>query len=424
MATEVILPRVDMDMASGKISRWHVKEGDSVALGAPLFEIETDKAAMEIEAPAAGVVREIGVAEGVTVPVGARVAMIYAVGEAVVATPAAAVQPATTNGEAAAPGVAAYVTVAAREPANGKARATPLARRLAREHGIGLDRLAGSGPGGRVQARDLRAAAVAQVPVAQLVQSGQMTVVRTPMAPPAAGNYEIVPVDNMRRTIAQRLTLAKQTVPHFYLNVVCDLESLLEIREKLNAEGARASGRSPGWKISVNDFVIKALAMALQRVPDANVTWSAEGAEPVLLRHRSSDIAVAVAVDGGLFTPVLRDVETKPLARVSTEMKALAEKARARKLVPSEYQGGSAAISNLGMYGIDDFSAIINPPQSMILAVGAATRKPAVIDDTLCIRTQMTCTLSCDHRAVDGAIAAQLLQSFRSFVEEPALMLA
>ena len=234
------------------------------------------------------------------------------------------------------------------------------------------------------------------------------------------GSFEVIPVDGMRRTIAQRSTLSKQTVPHFYLTVNCDLTRLSEIREILNAQAPRDAQKLPVWKLSINDFIIKAMASALKQVPDANVTWADEG----IHRHHSCDVGVAVAVEGGLFTPVVRAAETKTLSQISKEMKDLATRARARKLLPAEYQGGTTTISNLGMYGIEQFTAIINPPQATILAVGAGMERFVPVNGLPVLRTQMTCTLSCDHRAVDGALGAQLLAAFRTFIEEPALMLA
>ena len=359
MPLDIILPRVDMDMATGTISKWLVKDGDRVAKGAPIFEIETDKAAMEIEAPGDGVIGGITAAEGSVVPVGAVVALLYAAGE----TPAAA---ALQEG----------------------IRATPLARRLARERGVTLERITGSGPRGRIVAGDIPAPAQAIV-----------------TAPPAAA------LSPMRRTIAERLTLSKQTIPHFYLTLACDLENLFAARERIHAQGV---------KLSLNDFMIKALALALQKVPSANATWNS-GA---ILRHTASDIGVAVAVEDGLYTPVIRAAEVKPLAVLSAEMKALAEKARARKLSPADCQGGATSISNLGMHGIEAFSAIINPPQSSILATGAATEHPVRDGAGFAFRRRMHATLSCDHRVIDGAVGAALLGAFKRLIEDPVLMLA
>ena len=418
MPIEVILPRVDMDMATGKISKWYVKEGETVAKGAPIFEIETDKAAMEVEAPGAGVIRNITTSEGIDIPVGTPVAFIYGEGEAVVQTQMST----PTKPAAAAPVVqdiqaapVAQTIDASPSPQSGQSRATPLARRLARERGLQLPQITGSGPRGRIQAEDVRSFQTVPPPAVE----------RRPPAPDVTdlyqpGSYDIEPVSGMRRIIAERLVQSKQTVPHFYLSLTCDLGGLLHVREKLNERAPRNADRRPAWKLSINDFVIKALALALQRVPGANVTWTDAG----ILKHHASDVGVAVAVEGGLFTPVIRAAETKSLSAISLEMKDLAARARTRRLAPSEYQGGTTAVSNLGMYGIEEFSAIINPPHATILAVGAGIERPAKYEGRIELRTQMTCTLSCDHRAVDGALGAELLAAFRTFVEEPALMLA
>ena len=415
MAVEVILPRVDMDMATGKISKWHAKDGDKVSKGAALFEIETDKAAMEIDAPADGILRNIIVGEGGTAAVGSAVAYIYADGEAAIApAPAAAVKPQATAVQA----IALSTPAPAATVLNGEApRATPLARRLARQAGLAIAAISGTGPRGRITAADVRAAGEAKpaapAPMPAVSQDSTRKLY-------AEGSYETIPVDGMRRTIAARLTESKQTVPHFYLSVTCTIDRLKAAREQLNASAPKGADGKPAWKLSINDFIIKALAMALQKVPAANVTWAGDA----ILRHRASDVGVAVAVEGGLFTPVIRSAEQKTLAAISTEMKELAAKARERRLTPAEYQGGSAAISNLGMYGIEQFTAIINPPQATILAVGAAVERFVPVNGQPVLATQMACTLSCDHRAVDGAVGAELLQAFRQLVEEPLLMLA
>ncbi|WP_119271873.1 dihydrolipoamide acetyltransferase family protein [Taklimakanibacter deserti] len=413
MPLEVILPRVDMDMATGKISKWYVKEGEKVAKGAPIFEIETDKAAMEVESPGDGVIHNITATEGIDIPVGTPVAFIYGEGEAVAAP--AIVKP------AAAPPVRQAEPVPTAQPPlapqveerTGLPRATPLARRLARERGLQLPAIPGSGPRGRIQAEDVRNFHSTPAPPER------------PPAPDVAGlyqpgSYDIEPLSGMRRIIADRLVQSKQTVPHFYLTLTCDLTRLLEDRKLLNERAPVGPDKQPLWKLSINDFVIKALALALQRVPNANVTWTEQG----ILKHRASDVGVAVAVEGGLYTPVIRSAEQKSLSLLSIEMKDLAAKARARRLQPADYQGGTTAVSNLGMFGIEEFAAIINPPQATILAAGAGIERPAAVKGEIVLRTEMTCTLSCDHRAVDGALGAELLAAFRLFIEEPALMLA
>lgn len=419
MAVEVILPRVDMDMSTGKISKWHVKDGEKVTKGALLFEIETDKAAMEIDSPADGILRNIMVGEGGTAAVGSAVAFIYAEGEAVAASAASAPAAAPTPAPASAPVHAALTPAAA---ANGNIpRATPLARRLAKQAGLAVNAIQGSGPRGRITAADVRAASdakpAAPAPKAAPVAAPSNDQVQKLYAP---GSYEAIPVDGMRRTIAARLTESKQTVPHFYLSVTCTIDRLKAAREQLNAAAPKGADGKPLWKLSINDFIIKAMGLALQKVPEANVTWAGD----TILRHKASDVGVAVAVEGGLFTPVIRSVETKTLGAISVEMKDLAARARARKLGPAEYQGGSAAISNLGMYGIEQFTAIINPPQATILAVGAGVERFVPVGGQPVLATQMICTLSCDHRAVDGAVGAALLQAFRGLIEEPLLMLA
>ncbi len=325
-----------------------------------------------------------------------------------------------------------------KEKANGDGRifASPLARRLAAQAGIELSQIKGSGPRGRIVKHDVDKEArsgVQQPPAAPAAaaaspQNGMQALVPSRVFPAAMpddqilalyekGSYEVRPLDNMRKTIALRLTQAAATIPHFRLNVDCEIDALLEARQRLN-------GRSPkegpnAFKLSVNDFIVKAMGLALQRVPDANATFTERG----LLIHKSSDVGVAVAIDGGLFTPVLRGVEHKTLAQISNEMKALAERARRRRLAPHEYQGGTTAISNLGMMGIDSFDAVINPPHATILAVGRGEKRAIVKDDKIVAATMMSCTLSCDHRVVDGALGAQLLAAFKGFIEEPVTML-
>jgi pyruvate dehydrogenase E2 component (dihydrolipoamide acetyltransferase) len=305
--------------------------------------------------------------------------------------------------------------------------ASPLARRLARQAGLALDRLSGSGPHGRIIKRDIEAALRAGPRPATEAAPSHREVATT--ARPAApgddkilalydkGSYEIVPHDKMRRVIAERLTLAKQTIPHYYLSIDCRIDELLHARERMNAAAPSEGPRS--YKLSVNDFIIKAMALALQEVPAANATWTEAG----MLRHKYSDVGVAVAIEGGLFTPVIRHAEMKSLSEISNEMRDLAERARKRRLAPHEYQGGTTSISNLGMYGIKNFDAVINPPHATILAVGAAERRPVVSGETLEAATVMNVTLSCDHRVVDGATGAALLGAFRAFMEDPVRML-
>jgi pyruvate dehydrogenase E2 component (dihydrolipoamide acetyltransferase) len=421
MPVEVILPRVDMDMTTGKINRWYVKDGDTVKKGLPIFEIETDKAAMEVESPGDGVIGNISAAEGAVVPVGEPVAFIYGAGEARtvpvtskaartdVAEPVADTRPLTVASRE----VSASINVA------GKRRATPLARSLARNGRIDIAAVTGSGPHGRIVAADVTAAieAAKRPQATEKPVPAQSDDAARALYP--AESYDFVAHGNMRRTIAQRLVQSKQTVPHFYLSVACEVTQLNETRTLLNDRAPKVGG-GPIWKLSLNDFVIKALALALRDVADANVTWTDAG----MLRHRTSDISVAVAVEGGLFTPVIRSAETKSLSAISREMKDLAARARAGKLQPADYQGGTASISNLGMYGIESFSAIINPPQATILAVGAAIEKPVARNGAVIVAPVMDLTLSCDHRAVDGAVGARLLAAVKAYLEEPSLMLA
>jgi pyruvate dehydrogenase E2 component (dihydrolipoyllysine-residue acetyltransferase) len=303
--------------------------------------------------------------------------------------------------------------------------ASPLARRLAKEAGIELSLVQGSGPHGRVIARDIEAArsgagmkAAAPPPAAarSVVQAPSDETIRSLFEP---GSYEVVPHDNMRKIIARRLTESKQTIPHFYLSVDCTIDTLLAAREEINAAAPKDKDGKPAYKISVNDFVIKALALALQKVPDANVTWT-DGA---LLKHKRSDVGVAVAIPGGLITPVVRRAESKPLSVIANEMKDLAARARQRKLKPEEYQGGTTAVSNLGMFGIKNFSAVINPPHATILAVGAGEQRAVVRNGAVTVATQMSLTLSTDHRAVDGALGAELMSALRKMIENPLMMI-
>jgi len=386
MPIEVILPKVDMDMASGTISRWLVKDGDKVSKGATIFEIETDKSTMEVESPGDGTIGQISAREGAVVPVGVAVAFIFGEGED---ANAIRLPNAPLRTEAPKPVSAPAPIIAPVAGDSSKPRATPLARRIARERGLDLATISGSGPRGRIRADDVQA----HVKLAP---------------PPIAENADLIPIDNMRRTIAERLVFSKITVPHFYLAASCDVEKLLKLRAEFNAIADLP-------KLSLNDFIIKALALALQQVPEANASWTDQG----ILRHRTVDVSVAVAVEGGLFTPVVRAAETKSVGQIAAEVKDLAARAKERRLQPSDYAGGSTTLSNLGMYGVESFAAIINPPQATILAVGAATRRPVVAGEELRVGSRMDCTLSCDHRVVDGAVGARLLGAFRGLIEEP-----
>jgi len=447
---DILMPQPGETVAEAKITAWFKAIGDTVKPGDNLFEIETDKASMEVPSTIAGVLREIRVQAGEIAPVGFVVAVIGGDADSAAAAPspvAAGTAPPRAATAKPAQGAAAPQSVAARTPAPrtapldpymevrtpdrnyGPARlggrtVTPLARRLAAERGIDLSRMQGSGPHGRIVARDVERAAespavspVAAPPVAPIAAAPTAEQIKA-LYPDT--RYEELPLDNMRRTIARRLTEAKQTVPHFYLTLDVALDAMLRLREEANAAAPRGRDGEPAFKLSVNDFVIKALAVALQRVPAANAVW----AEDRILRFAQSDIGVAVAIEGGLLTPVIRRAETKSLSAISAEMRDLAERARARKLKPEEYRGGVSAVSNLGMYGIREFSAIINPPQSTILAVGAGQRRPVETPEGgVAFATQMTVTLSCDHRVVDGALGAELLAAFKTALERPVLML-
>jgi pyruvate dehydrogenase E2 component (dihydrolipoyllysine-residue acetyltransferase) len=461
MPTNILMPALSPTMEKGNLAKWLKKEGDTVKAGDVIAEIETDKATMEVEAADEGVLAKIVVPEGTAdVPVNQVIAVLAGEGEDVkqaaagaAAPKAAAPQraPDQSGGETGAkpaadapsaqPSPSAQAARPSPPPASpappqareatrtnggGRIFASPLARRLAKEAGIEIARVQGSGPHGRIVARDIAAA-----------REGKGLAPAAPGAAPAAAaapiqapsddkiralfeqnSYEVVPHDSMRKIIAQRLQQAKQTIPHFYLTVDCDIGKLTAAREEINAAAPKDKDGKPAWKLSVNDFVIKALALALQQVPDANVTWT-EGA---MLKHKASDVAVAVAIPGGLITPIVRKAETKSLSVISNEMKDLAARARARKLKPEEYQGGSTAVSNLGMYGIKEFYAVINPPHATILSVGAGEARPVVRHGKVEVATLMTVGLATDHRAVDGALGSEFLGAFRRLIENPVMM--
>jgi pyruvate dehydrogenase E2 component (dihydrolipoamide acetyltransferase) len=440
---DVLMPQLGETVTEGKISTWYKSIGDAVKPGDNLFEIETDKVSMEVPSTTAGVITEIRVAKGEVAPVGAIVAVIAdgsgatasapARTEAKAATPAAAptTPPVPAKAETRTPATPAatftptkpsapldpFREVRTPERNYGPARVggvtvTPLARRLAAENGIDLTRLKGSGPHGRIVADDVKGAAPQVRGAAQIAAGPGLAEIK---ALYAGADYTEIPLDAMRRTIASRLTQSKQTVPHFYLTADVALDRLLALRAEVNAAAAEGA-----YKLSVNDFVIKALALALRRVPAANAVW----AEDRILRFTHSDIGVAVALEGGLLTPVLRNADTKSLSALSVEMRDLAARAREKKLTPAEYQGGASAVSNLGMYGVREFSAVINPPQSTILAVGEARRSPVEAPDgSVKFQSQMSVTLSCDHRVVDGAVGAELLKAIKGYLENPLTML-
>ena len=435
MAVEILMPALSPTMEEGTLAKWLVKEGDAVKSGMVIAEIETDKATMEFEAVDEGIVGKILVAEGTAgVKVNTPIAVMVEEGEAVPealakAAPAAKVAdaPAAAPAPAAASPAAAAVAPAAAVPGSGGARvfASPLARRIAKERGVDLASVTGSGPHGRIVKADVEGAkpgaavaaaapAAAPAPAKAAMPTGMAA--ETVLKIYADREFTEVPLDGMRRIIAARLTEAKQTIPHFYLRREVRLDALMAFRAQLN-KGLE----SRGVKLSVNDFIIKACAVALQAVPDANAVWAGDR----ILKLKPSDVAVAVAVEGGLFTPVLRDAEAKTLSVLSAEMKDLANRAKTKKLAPHEYQGGSFAISNLGMMGIENFDAVINPPHGAILAVGAGVKKPVVLaDGSVGVATVMSMTLSVDHRVIDGALGAAFLQVVVDSLENPISMLA
>ena len=460
MPINILMPALSPTMEKGNLAKWLKKEGEKVKPGDVIAEIETDKATMEVEAVDEGTLAKIVVPEGTAdVPVNQLIAVLAAEGEDAskvtaataeapkaaeakaqphpapsappspsgggISTPAARSDPSPRSGEGgaaqAAPGGAT----------NGHARtfSSPLARRLAKEAGIDVARISGSGPHGRVVARDVEAAKDGKGLKAP--GAGTSAAPGAAAAAPAPamsdekvralfeeGSYEVVPHDNMRRVIAQRLTASTQTIPHFYLTIDCVIDKLMAAREEINASAPKNKEGKPAYKLSVNDFVVKALAVALQKVPDANVSWTESG----MLKHKHSDVGVAVALPGGLITPIVRHAEGKSLSTISNELKDMVARARARKLKPQEYQGGTTAVSNLGMYGIKDFTAVINPPHATILAAGAGEERAIVRKGQVVAAQVMSVTLSCDHRAVDGALGAELIGAFKALIENPVMM--
>lgn len=437
MPVKILMPALSPTMTEGTLAKWLVKEGDTVKSGDVIAEIETDKATMEVEAVDEGKIGKILVSEGSEgVAVNEVIALLLEEGEDASALDGADTSAASTGGAAPAAEAPKQEEELKSDaaPAKGQApaapvsggdrvKASPLARRIAANEGVDLGKVEGSGPRGRVVKRDVEAAmsskpadkAAASAPAADKPAA-------TPQAPAASGwnpdltglpEYEEIPNSSMRKVIARRLTQSKQQVPHFYLTVDCELDNLLATRKQLNEKAGE------GVKVSVNDFVIRAASIALKRVPAANAVWT----DAAILQCKQQDISVAVAIDGGLITPVIRNAGGKGLAEISTEMKALAGKAREGKLKPEEFQGGTFSVSNLGMFGIKEFSAIINPPQGCILAVGAGEQRAVVKDGALAIATVMSCTLSVDHRVVDGAVGAEFMAEFKKLIEDPLSML-
>jgi pyruvate dehydrogenase E2 component (dihydrolipoamide acetyltransferase) len=439
---DVLMPQLGETVAEGKITKWFKSAGEQVKPGDNLFEIETDKVSMEVPSTTTGVLAEIRVPAGDVALVGAIVAVI-ADGSGARPAQTAAPLVAPTAKPAASPTTVAVAAPLAHAPQDtrpikldpffevrtpdrnfGPARlsggvtVTPLARRLAAESGIDLSRLRGSGPHGRIVAHDVETAPrPARAPLAMKTEGPSADEVKALFAPDA---YEEVPLDGMRRTIAARLTQAIQTIPHFHLTADVEIDRLIKLREEANVGAPKDKDGSTAFKLSLNDFIIRALALALRRVPAANAVWAGDR----ILRFKHADIGVAVALDGGLITPVIRSAETKSVSAISAEVKDLSARARDKKLKPSDYQGGSAAISNLGMYGVREFSAIINPPHATILAVGAARRQAVEKPDGgVAFASVLAVTLSCDHRVLDGAVGAELLAAFKAFVEMPVTML-
>jgi pyruvate dehydrogenase E2 component (dihydrolipoamide acetyltransferase) len=432
MAIELLMPALSPTMEEGTLAKWLVKEGDTVNSGDVIAEIETDKATMEFEAVDEGVIGKITVAEGTEgVKVNAQIAILLEEGEdasaleTVGTAPAAA--PASAPAATAAPVAASAAAPAPAAPvaASGeRVFASPLARRIAAQKGLDLSGITGSGPKGRIVKADVENAVAAPKTEAPKAAAPAAVAAAAPTGPSAdavakmyAGrDYEEIALDGMRKVIAARLSEAKQTIPHFYLRRDIKLDALLKFRGQLNKQL-----EARGVKLSVNDFIIKAVANALQQVPEANAVWAGDR----VLQMKSSDVAVAVAIEGGLFTPVLEDADMKSLSALSTQMKDMAKRARERKLAPQEYQGGSFAISNLGMFGIDNFDAIVNPPHAGILAVGAGKKQPVVGEDgELAVATVMSVTMSVDHRVIDGAVGANLLNAIVENLENPVAMLA
>ncbi|MBT8152529.1 pyruvate dehydrogenase complex dihydrolipoamide acetyltransferase [Epibacterium ulvae] len=435
MPIEVLMPALSPTMEEGTLAKWLVKEGDTVASGDLIAEIETDKATMEFEAVDEGTIGKILVAEGAEgVKVNTLIAVLLEDGESAddiaaagtAAPAAAAAEEAPVAAEKAAAPAGATPAPAAPAAADGtRIFASPLARRIAADKGLDLSAIAGSGPRGRIVKADVENATAAPKPAAAPAAAAPAPAAAAAPTGPSAEmvakmyadrEFEEIKLDGMRKTIAARLSEAKQTIPHFYLRRDIQLDALLKFRSQLNKQ---LEGR--GVKLSVNDFIIKALANALQAVPAANAVWAGDR----VLQLKPSDVAVAVAIEGGLFTPVLQDADMKSLSALSVEMKDLAKRARDRKLAPHEYQGGSFAISNLGMFGIDNFDAIVNPPHAGILAVGAGVKKPVVgADGELSVATVMSVTMSVDHRVIDGAVGADLLKAIVDNLENPMVMLA
>jgi pyruvate dehydrogenase E2 component (dihydrolipoamide acetyltransferase) len=437
MPINITMPALSPTMEEGNLAKWLVKEGDTVKSGDVIAEIETDKATMEVEAVDEGIVAKIVVAAGTEgVKVNALIAILAADGEDVAAAaagvgsapakaeaapaPKAEAAPAPAEKSEAAP---AAKTEAAHASSGERVFSSPLARRVAKEAGVDIAKVSGSGPKGRVIKADVEKAVAGGSAKAAPASAAAPTLAK-PASDDAVlklfdpSSYELVPHDGMRKTIAKRLVESKQTIPHFYVTVDCELDALLALRAQLNDAAPRKDG-APSYKLSVNDMVIKALALALRDVPDANVSWT----ETNMVKHKHADVGVAVSIPGGLITPIIRKAETKTLSAISAEMKDLGKRAKDRKLKPEEYQGGTTAVSNMGMMGVKNFAAVVNPPHATILAVGAGEERVVVKNGEMKIANVMSVTLSTDHRCVDGALGAELLGAFKRYIENPMGML-
>ncbi|MBD8555671.1 pyruvate dehydrogenase complex dihydrolipoamide acetyltransferase [Rhizobium sp. CFBP 8762] len=451
MPINITMPALSPTMEEGNLAKWLVKEGDKVGPGDVIAEIETDKATMEVEAVDEGTVAKIVVPAGTDgVKVNALIAILAAEGEDVTAAAAGgAPSPEKAEAPKAEPAAAAPAVPAPKEPvaeqtkapavaqapagdAGERVFASPLARRLAKEAGVDLASVSGSGPHGRVVKNDIEAF-VSSGAKAPVEQPGQKPAEAAPAAPASApkgmsedavlklfaeGSYELVPHDGMRKTIAKRLQESKQTIPHFYVTVDCELDALMALRAQLNSAAPQKDGKA-AYKLSVNDLVIKALALSLRDVPDANVSWTDNN----MVKHKHADVGVAVSIPGGLITPIVRQAELKSLSAISNEMKDLGKRAKERKLKPEEYQGGTTAVSNMGMMGVKNFAAVVNPPHATILAVGAGEQRVIARNGEMVIATVMSVTLSTDHRCVDGALGAELIGAFKRYIENPMGML-
>ncbi len=448
MPINITMPALSPTMEEGNLAKWLVKEGDQVSAGDVIAEIETDKATMEVEAVDEGTVGKIVVPAGTSgVKVNELIAVLLEDGEdaSSIDTSGGSSAPASSSGGDKAPAVpesspaievgakAATDPVPAPKAADGnRIFSSPLARRLAQLNGLDLKALSGSGPHGRIVKRDIEAALAAgtgkAAPAAAAAEAPKAAAAPAMATGPSADqvlklfdkdSYELVPHDGMRKTIAKRLTESKQTIPHFYVSVDCELDALLALRSQLNDAAAKDKEGKPAYKLSVNDMTIKALALALRDVPDANVSWTDDN----MVIHKHADVGVAVSIPGGLITPIIRRAEEKPLSVISNEMKDYGKRAKERKLKPEEYQGGTTAVSNMGMMGVKNFSAVVNPPHATILAVGAGEKRPVVKNGELAVATVMSVTLSTDHRCVDGALGAELLAAFKGYIENPMSML-